>query len=74
MGATSYPVLADWNPHGKWAREFGLWLDDKGCASRSNVIIDQDGVVRDIYTHPIGEDRDFTQTLAHLDTVAKARA
>lgn len=72
MGGLDYPLLSDWNPHGKWTREFGIWLEDKGCASRSTLIIDSHGVIRDVHTNPIGEDRDFATTLARLDEINKS--
>lgn len=72
MGGLDYPILSDWNPHGKWAREFGVWLEEPGCASRSTLILDAQGVIRDIHTNPIGEDRDFKTTLTRLDEINKA--
>lgn len=69
MGGLDYPLLSDWNPHGKWTQEFGIFLPDSGCPSRSTVIIDKHGIVRDVHTNPIGEDRDFTLTLQRLDQI-----
>lgn len=72
MGGLDYPILSDWNPHGKWTREFGIFLEDTGCPSRSTVIIDAQGVIRDLHTNPIGEDRDFKSTLTRLDEINQA--
>ena len=30
-------------------------------------ILDKNGVIQDIHTNPMGEDRDFSQTLTALD-------
>ena len=71
MGGLNYPLLADWNPHGKVTQDFGFFLADSGCPSRSTVIIDKNGVVRDVHTNPMGEDRDFKSTLGRLDEINK---
>ena len=72
MGGLEFPLLSDWNPHGKWARELGIWVDEHGCASRTTVIIDKTGTIRDVHTNPLGEDRDFSLTLARLDEINKS--
>lgn len=69
MGGLDYPLLSDWNPHGKVTQDFGFFLADMGCPSRSTVIIDKQGLVRDVHTNPIGDDRDFSATLARLDQI-----
>jgi alkyl hydroperoxide reductase subunit AhpC len=67
MGGLKYPLLADWNPHGALTDQLGLRLAEKGCPSRTTVIVDKDNVIRAIDTNPLGEDRDFSQTMAKLD-------
>lgn len=69
MGGLDYPLLSDWNPHGKWAREFGVFVPEAGCSSRSTIVIDAQGIVRDVHTNPIDEDRDFALTLQRLDQI-----
>jgi mycoredoxin-dependent peroxiredoxin len=41
-----YPVLSDFWPHGAVAREYGVFLEDKGFATRGTFVIDRDGIVR----------------------------
>lgn len=67
MGGLNYPLLADWNPHGAVAENLGIRLPDGGCPSRTTVVIDAQGVIRDMHTNPLGEDRDFSETLKQLD-------
>jgi alkyl hydroperoxide reductase subunit AhpC len=69
MGGLGYPLLSDWNPHGHLVDELGIRVAEKGCPSRTTVILDKAGVIRDIHTNPLGEDRDFGQTLAKLDEI-----
>lgn len=72
MGGLDFPLLSDWNPHGHWTREFGIWLEDKGCASRTTILLDKDHVIRDIHTNPLGEDRDFSTSLKRLEEINQA--
>jgi len=37
---------ADFNPHGKVARDYGIFSDEIGASLRVNIIIDGQGVVR----------------------------
>lgn len=43
-----FPVLSDFWPHGAMAQAFGVFNDAVGCANRSTIIIDKDGVVVDV--------------------------
>lgn len=69
MGGLKFPLLADWHPHGGLTRQVGVLLADKNCASRTTVVVDKEGLIRDISTNPLGEDRDFAQTLEVLDRI-----
>ena len=51
MGLT-IPLLADFNPKGAVARSYGVYLDERGYASRALVLIDEDGMVRWSYASP----------------------
>jgi peroxiredoxin len=44
LGIT-YPLLADFNPRGAVADQFGLYLADKGITGRAIVIVDKNGKV-----------------------------
>ena len=39
-------LLSDFWPHGAVARSFGVFLEEKGLASRASFLIDRSGVVR----------------------------
>jgi alkyl hydroperoxide reductase subunit AhpC len=69
MGGIHFPLLSDWLPHGAQSQRLGAWVDNLGCASRTTVVIDGQGIIRDIHTNPLGEDRDFGQTLALIDAL-----
>jgi len=65
----TFPLLADFWPHGAVARSYGVFVEDKGAAARGTFIIDKQGVVRWSVVHGIGEARDadaYEKALAEL--------
>jgi peroxiredoxin len=61
-----YPLLADFHPKGSVAKQFGLYLEDKGITNRATVIIDKDGVVRYVKVYDIPEQRQNQELVAAL--------
>jgi peroxiredoxin len=49
-----FPVLADFEPKGEVARQFGVYRARDGIAERALFVIDAEGVVRWSYVSPIG--------------------
>jgi mycoredoxin-dependent peroxiredoxin len=41
-----YPLLSDFYPHGAVAQEYGVFVPERGFATRGTFVIDKDGVVR----------------------------
>lgn len=69
LGGVSFPLLADFNPKGKVANSFGVYLEQAGITDRATVIIDASGVVR--YAHsvtPAGE-RDIAALVAEAQRI-----
>jgi hypothetical protein len=46
LGGISFPLLADFEPKGGVAHEYGLYLDGPGITDRATVIVDASGTVR----------------------------
>ena len=46
LGGVSYPRLQDFHPKGSMAASYGTYLENKGFAARSTVIVDKKGSVR----------------------------
>ena len=46
LGGLSYPLLADFFPHGDVTQRYGIWRPDRGMGSRALFIVDRAGVVR----------------------------
>jgi peroxiredoxin len=64
-----FPLLSDFWPHGEVARAYGVFLEDKGAATRGTFLVDRDGVVRWSVVQGMGEARstdDYRKALASL--------
>jgi peroxiredoxin len=65
-----YPLLADFEPKGAVARKFGLYLEEKGITNRATVVIDGEGVVRQVTVHDIPEQRSNATIVEALKKIA----
>ncbi len=66
-----FPLLADFWPHGKVAKDYGVFNDKAGIANRGTYLVDTHGVIRFAEMNGPGEPRDQTvwkQALAALPT------
>ncbi len=54
----TFPLLADFWPHGGVARSYGVLNEQTGAAHRGTFVIDKDGIVRYSDMKPAGEPRD----------------
>ncbi len=63
----SFPLLADFWPHGSVARRYGVFDEVAGAAVRGTFVIDRVGVVRWSVRRGIGEARDLAEYKAALD-------
>ena len=65
----TFPLLADFWPHGEVARQYGVFNEDIGLALRGTFIVDKDGVVRYKVVNQIPDARDqdeYKKVLASL--------
>lgn len=51
LGGLTYPLLADFHPHGALTRAYGLWRAERGVGKRAIFVIDRQGIVQraDVY-------------------------
>jgi len=49
-----FPLLADFEPKGAVARQYGVYRDAEGLTERALFVIDGDGIVRWSFVSPIG--------------------
>ncbi|MCW4384539.1 peroxiredoxin [Salinibacterium sp. SYSU T00001] len=54
-----FTLLADFWPHGAVAREYGVFLEERGVATRATFVIRGDGVVSGAFMTAPGEARDL---------------
>jgi len=62
-----FPLLSDFWPHGAVARSYGVFDDQRGCASRSTFIVDRQGILRWSVHNPMGEARNLDDYARVLD-------
>lgn len=61
-----FPLLADFWPHGEVARAYGVFDEERGCATRGTFVMDKQGVVRWSVVNPLTEARDTDDYLKAL--------
>jgi mycoredoxin-dependent peroxiredoxin len=55
----TFPLLSDFWPHGAVARTYGVFNERLGCANRATFVIDEQGIVIDVFEAPnLGTPRD----------------
>jgi len=52
-----FPLLSDFWPHGAVARQYGVFLEESGLATRATFVIGQDGVIKAAFVNPPSESR-----------------
>ena len=72
-------LLSDFWPHGKIAKDLGLFREKDGFSERANVLVNEQGIVVFVKTYPIGqvpdlqEVLDFIRGLHHSDVKSDIR-
>jgi peroxiredoxin len=66
-----FPLLADFEPKGAVARQYGAFEQAGGFCKRALVVIDAAGVVRWSYVSPIGVNPGADGILSALEAIAK---
>jgi peroxiredoxin len=67
-----FTLLADFWPHGAVAKEYGVFLEDKGFANRATFLIDVNGTIRASFITAPGEARSFEAYRAALEELEPA--
>jgi glutaredoxin len=71
LGGISFPLLADFQPKGATAKEYGLYLEEPGITDRATVIIDAAGNVKHASSVGPGGERDIEELLKLCEEVDK---
>ena len=67
------PLLADFEPKGAVARQYGVYREKEGEAERALFVIDADGVIRWSYVSPVGINPGADGILEALESMAKGK-
>lgn len=65
-----FPLLSDFWPHGEVARAYGVFLEERGIATRATFLVDRARVIRAVFANPPSEPRPiaaYREALAALD-------
>jgi peroxiredoxin len=67
--ALTFPLLADFWPHGAASRAYANFNEQLGCANRSTYVVDRDGILRWQVSNQLSQARnldDYRKVLAEL--------
>jgi peroxiredoxin len=67
-----FPLLADFEPKGAVAREYGVYRSQDGFCERALFVIDSEGVIRWSYVSPVGVNPGADGILSALESLAPA--
>lgn len=59
-------ILSDYNPLGKTAKDYGVFLEDLNASGRANILIDKDGLIKWVKAYEIDEIPDFEEEISNL--------
>lgn len=62
-----FPLLADFEPKGAVARQYGVYREHEGTTERALFVIDADGIIRWSYCSPVGVNPGANGILKALD-------
>lgn len=65
----SFSLLADFWPHGQVAQDYGVFLAERGIATRATFVINKEGVVEAKFVTSPGEPRSFADYKRALELV-----
>jgi len=69
-----FTLLADFWPHGAVAKEYGVFLPEKGFANRATFLIDAQGIIRSSFVTAPGEARSLEEYRESLNELVPAAA
>lgn len=69
-----FPLLADFEPKGEVAKEYGVYRSGEGVTERALFVIDAEGVIRWSYVSPIGVNPGADGILAALEDLEPKEA
>ena len=65
-----FPLLADFEPKGAVARQYGAYRDEEGTSERALFVLDREGIIRWSYCSPIAVNPGADGILNALESIA----
>ncbi len=69
LGVLPLHMLSDFWPHGKVARDYGLFIEADGISGRANILIDEQGKVAWAKQYDIPEHPDFAEVIKAIQSL-----
>jgi peroxiredoxin len=69
-----FPLLADFEPKGAVARDYGVYRDKDGVCERALFVIDPEGIIRWSYVSPLGVNPGANGILTALERLKNEKA
>jgi peroxiredoxin len=69
-----FPLLADFEPKGGVARQYGAYRDEEGTSERALFVLDADGIIRWSYCSPIAVNPGADGILTALESLPRKSA
>jgi peroxiredoxin len=69
-----FPLLADFEPKGAIAREYGVYRESEGTSARALFVLDTDGIVRWHHVSPVGVNPGADGILSALERMREPAA
>lgn len=66
-----FPLLADFEPKGAIAKQYGAYRDKDGCCERALFVIDKNGIITWSYLSPVAENPGADGILNALEALPK---
>jgi peroxiredoxin len=68
-----FSLLADFEPKGKVAKQFGVYRDQDGTTERALFVIDGEGVIRYSFVSPVGVNPGAAGILKTLQAISQKK-
>jgi peroxiredoxin len=66
-----FPLLADFEPKGAVAKQYGVYREKDGCCERALFVVDKNGIITWSYLAPIAENPGADGILNALEALSK---
>lgn len=69
LGLKKLRIPSDFWPHGKVARDYGIFMEEEGMSQRVNIVIDEKGIVQWVKVYPLTKLPDINEVIQVLSNM-----